>query len=217
VVGSRNRHYLAGADDDRRLARETANLAGWVNVGLTNERASRGDRRVFVHYTDMISDWRSAMTGVADRLGLRYDTDLSSREHHPVDDFIDVNLRRVQVTLDDLDVPANLRSIAETVWTGLDALARDPDDAEAMARLDRAREDYDQLFVHSAALVQDAIDFAILETRRTTRRNVTRNLAAKAETQAAAQAATQAATQAARPFLRRAAGRARRVLLERRG
>jgi hypothetical protein len=213
VVGSRDRHYLAGADDGRRLARETANLAGWVNVGLTNEHASRGDRRVFVHYTDMISDWRSAMSAVADRLGLRYDADLSAGEHHPVDDFIDGGLRRVQVTLDDLDVPANLRAIAETVWAGLDALARDPQDRGAMSSLDRAREDYDQLFVHSAALVQDATDFAILDTRRRVRRNVTRSLTSTD----AAGPREQAPRPAHRALLSRAAAKARRVLQERRG
>ena len=53
VVGSRDMHYLKGADADQRLARETTNLAGWVNVALTNERTSRGDRRVFVHYGDL--------------------------------------------------------------------------------------------------------------------------------------------------------------------
>ncbi len=223
VVGSRDRHYLAGADDDRRLVRETANLAGWVNVGLTNERASRGDRRVFLHYTDIIADWRSAMSVVADRLGLTYEADLtrgpSEGGHHPVDDFIDVSLRRVQATLDDLDVPATLRAIAETVWSGLDALARDPDDAEAMARLDRARKEYDQLFVHSAALVQDATDVAIQETRRVTRRKVTRSLSARAqqEAQQQVQQAQQQVTQAgsSRPLLRRAAGRARRELRKR--
>ncbi len=214
VVGSRDRHYLAGANDTHRLARETANLAGWVNVGLTNERASRGDRRVFVHYSDMISDWRSAMTVVADRLGLSYDADLSAGGHHPVDDFIDVGLRRVQVTLDDLDVPANLRTIAETVWSGLDALARDPDDAEAMARLDAAREEYDRLFRHSEALVQDAMDFAIKDTRRRVRRSMTRSLN-RAAPAPAADAPGPAAD--GRALLRRAAARARRVLQERRG
>jgi hypothetical protein len=224
VVGSRDRHYLAGADDTHRLARETANLAGWVNVGLTNERSSRGDRRVFVHYTDMISDWRSAMTVVADRLGLTYDVDLSAGGHHAVDDFIDVGLRRVQVTLDDLDVPANLRAIAETVWGGLDALARDPDDADAMARLDRAREEYDQLFRHSAALVQDATDFAIKDTRRRVRRQVTRSLTGPGTDPGAGHdpahdPGTAAGTIAAdgRALLRRAAAKARRVVAERRG
>jgi hypothetical protein len=213
VVGSRDRHYLAGANDTHRLARETANLAGWVNVGLANERASRGDRRVFVHYSDMISDWRSAMTVVADRLGLTYDADLSSRDHHAVDDFIDVGLRRVQVTLDDLDVPANLRAIAETVWGGLDALARDPDDPDAMARLDRAREDYDRLFRHSEALVQDTIDFAVKDTRRQVRRNVTRSLARRDPGPAPASAPAPAAD--ARALLRRTAGRARRLVARR--
>ena len=42
VVDSRDMHYLKDADDDRRLARETGNLAGWVNVALTNERHPAG-------------------------------------------------------------------------------------------------------------------------------------------------------------------------------
>lgn len=218
VVGSRDRHYLAGANDTHRLARETANLAGWVNVGLANERASRGDRRAFVHYTDMISDWRSAMTVVGDRLGLTYDADLSAPGHHAVDDFIDVSLRRVQVTLDDLDVPANLRTIAETVWGGLVALALDPDDPEAMARLDEAREAYDQLFRHSEALVQDAIDFAIKDTRRLVRRNLNRNLNRNLSRPAPVPAAVDdpALAADARALLRRAAAKARRMVAERR-
>jgi hypothetical protein len=212
VVGSRDRHYLANADESRRVTRETANLAGWVNVGLVNERASRGKRRAFVHYSSLISDWRSTMADVAKRLGLTYDHDLASGEHHAVDDFIDVTLRRVQVTLDDLDVPANLREIAENVWTGLDALSRDPDDAEAMATLDRMREEYDRLFAHSAALVQDATDSAIEQTRRKVRQQVTRKL-----TKAAATSSSGGADGAGgRSTLRRAAGRVRRVLRERR-
>jgi hypothetical protein len=209
VVGSRDRHYLANADESRRVTRETANLAGWVNVGLVNERASRGGRRAFVHYSALISDWRSTMADVAERLDLTYDHDLASGEHHAVDDFIDVTLRRVQVTLDDLDVPANLREIAENVWAGLDALSRDPDDAEAMASLDRMREEYDRLFAHSAALVQDATDSAIEQTRRKVRQQVTRKL-----TKAAATPSPSGAD--SRSTLRRAAGRVRRVLRERR-
>jgi hypothetical protein len=209
VVGSRDRHYLANADESRRVTRETANLAGWVNVGLVNERASRGRRRAFVHYSSLISDWRSTMADVAKRLELTYDHDLASGEHHAVDDFIDVTLRRVQVTLDDLDVPANLREIAENVWAGLDALSRDPDDAEAMASLDRMREEYDRLFAHSAALVQDATDSAIEQTRRKVRQQVTRRL-----TKAAATPSPGGAD--GRSTLRRAAGRVRRVLRERR-
>jgi hypothetical protein len=215
VVGSRDRHYLANADESRRVTRETANLAGWVNVGLVNERASRGGQRAFVHYSSLIEDWRAAMADVARRLDLSYDYDLASAEHHPVDDFIDVTLRRVQVTLDDLDVPANLREIAEHVWNSLDALSRDPEDPAAMATLDRMREEYDRLFAHSAALVQDATDSAVEETRRKVRKQVTRKLTKAAE------ASTADGTDGGdggdgRSTLRRAAGRVRRVLRERR-
>lgn len=210
VVGSRDRHYLAAADDVRRLARETANLAGWVNVGLANERSSRGDRRAFVHYSDLIGDWRSTMSALSDRLGLTYDVGLTDGRHHQVDDFIDVGLRRVQVTLDDLDVPATLRRIAERVWTGLDALSRDPDDAEAARTLDLMRTEYDQLFVHSTALVQDVTDFAVLETRRQTQRKVTRRLTREFERRLAV-------VQPRRPTLRRAAGKARSIVRKGRG
>ena len=101
---------------------------------------------------------------------------------------------------------------------GLAALARDPDDAAAMRSLDAARADYDQLFRHSAALVQDATDFAVLDTRRRVRRYVTRSLtkelAAQQDAQARHEESGSAATAA---LLRRAAAKARRVLSERRG
>lgn len=174
VVGSRDMHYLKQADDARRLTRETANIAGWVNVALTNEKASRGSQRAFAHYNDLITDWRAAMTEVARRLDLTYNADLATRDHHPVDDFIDVSLRRAQLTWADLDVPANLRDIAETVWQSLDALSKDPDDAGAMATLDAMREDYDQLYAHSSALVQDETNSAIEAARRQARRRATR-------------------------------------------
>jgi hypothetical protein len=179
VVGSRDMHYLKDADADRRLARETGNLAGWVNVALTNERTSRGDRRTFVHYGDMITDWRSTMTRIAERLGLTYDTDLSSGTHHEVDDFIDANLRRSQLTLEDIDVPEDLRSLAQAVWDALDALAADPGDAAAMARMDTLRAEYDQLYTHAVALAQDHTNSEIEATRQRVRRRVTKQLKAE--------------------------------------
>lgn len=189
VVGSRDMHYLKAADADRRLARETGNLAGWVNVALTNERTSRGDRRVFVHYGDLITDWRSAMSTVAERLGLTYDAALVPGEHHPIDDFIDANLRRSQLTLDDLDVPAALRTMAETAWEALDALSRDPQDADAMDRMDALRADYDQLYTHAVALTQDHTNSEIEATRQRVRRRVVKELRAEQQARAKADAA----------------------------
>ncbi len=174
VVGSRDMHYLKKADEERRHSRETANIAGWVNVALANEKASRGSQRAFAHYTEMISDWRAAMGRIGRQLDLTYNADLTTRDHHEVDDFIDVSLRRAQLTWDDLDVPANLREIADTVWRGLDALSERPDDAAAMASLDAMREEYDQLYVHSSALVQDETNSAVEAARRQARRRAVR-------------------------------------------
>jgi hypothetical protein len=179
VVGSRDMHYLKEADAERRLSRETGNLAGWVNVALTNERTSREDTRTFVHYGDLISDWRSTMGKIADRLGLTYDADLSSGQHHAVDDFIDANLRRSQLTLDDLDVPSELRTVAEHVWQTLDALAADPDDKDAMGRMDALRADYDQLYTHAVALAQDHTSSVVELTRKRVRQRVTKQLRAE--------------------------------------
>jgi hypothetical protein len=45
-----------------------------------------------------------------------------------------------------------------------------------MRELDAARATYDQLFVHSMALVQDATESALKEARQKVRRQVTRRL-----------------------------------------
>ena len=176
VVASRDMHYLKTADAERRLARETGNIAGWVNVALTNERVTRGDQRTFVHYTDLITDWRQTMAEVARQLDVSYDYDVTSTEHHEVDDFIDVSLRRAQLTWDDIDVPDNLREVADTVWQSLDALSKNPADADAAARLDAMRDEYDQLHTHAVALTQDHTNSAIEATRKQVRRRVTKEL-----------------------------------------
>jgi hypothetical protein len=176
VVGSRDMHYLTRADEEQRRARETANIAGWVNVALTNERLSRAHPRVFVHYADLIADWRSAMGRVADELGLTYDVDLADGAPHEIDDFIDAGLRRSQRGWEEIDVPADLRAVAEDVWDALDALSRSPHDAGAQARLDKDREVYDAMFTYAVAMTQDHTNHQVDLTRRRVRRRVTQEL-----------------------------------------
>lgn len=185
VVGSRDMHYLKNADDDRRLARETGNLGGWVNVALTNERVGRDSDRAFVHYTDMIADWRSAMLQAGEQVGLEFDADLRSGDRHAIDDFIDVSLHRSQLTWDDLDVPKQLVEIAETVWNNLDTLSKDPKNAAAMASNDEMREAYGQMHTYSVALSQDHTNYSVDVARAQTRRRVTRELQQKAAPPAA--------------------------------
>jgi hypothetical protein len=174
VAASRELHYLKAADAESKLARETGNVAGWTNVMLAQELHTRGHPRSFAHYSDLLTDWRKTMTRVGAELGLVYDADLSSTDHHAVDDFIDRSLHRAQLTWNDLDVPDALRDVASTVWDALNRLADRTDDAGAMADMDAARGEYARLFRHATALVQDQT----LATVKAVRVQVRRRMAA---------------------------------------
>jgi hypothetical protein len=173
VVGSRRAHYAREETKAQRRWRETGLLAGWVNVALHNERAFRGEQRVFVHYQDLLTDWRTVALRIGAALDLEYDTNLASGNPHPVDDFIDVNLHRVRTTLGELDVPESLARLAEDVWDCLMDLAdKEGNNHGATARLDHHRMEYNALFEHSKALVQDSTEARIRRDRDTTRRLV---------------------------------------------
>lgn len=157
VVGSRATYYMPNATDARRRWYQVFNVGRWVNNALINEEQTRGHRRTFVRYDDLLGDWRTAAARIADELGLTYPTPPVDGAPHPVDDFIDPDLRRVTVTWDDLDVPAPLLEVAEAVWQAL-LLVEGAQGAhpEAEAELDRLRERYADLFTDSAAISLDA-------------------------------------------------------------
>lgn len=156
VVGSRDLAYLQAAADDLRLSKETSNIAGWVHAALLTERAGRGRRRAFVRYTDLLSDWRAALGPVTNQLQIEVNTDLSAREEHTVDDFIEPSMRKSQLSWDDIRVPAHLRDMAEEVWQLLGALVAEPKQPEAMARLDEIHEDYKRMYAEALALTFDS-------------------------------------------------------------
>ncbi len=180
VIGSRDTHYLKNMSADKRLARETGHLAGWINVVLVNELATRGRRRAFIEYPALIESWRDAMGVAADRLELRFNTDLADGSPHPVDDFIDSDLRRVRLTWDDLHVPGDLRDLADHVWQGLLALAKDPDDVASLQLLDEARATYHEIHSQAMALTHDARAAAVRQARMEARQATRRKLAAQA-------------------------------------
>ena len=177
VVGSRWNHYAKGRSDAERRSRETGLLAAWVNVVLYNEQVFRGQKRVFVHYPNLLTDWRTEALRIGAALDLQFNTDLASGEHHPVDDFIDVDLHRIRATLGDLDVPESLARLAEGVWGCLLDLAdTEGTHHDTAARLDRHREQYNALFEHSKALVLDATSARIRQVRAKTRRRVEKEM-----------------------------------------
>lgn len=156
VIGSRAKYY--GSDDTvERQRYEVSNVARWINNQLVNERRTRGHRRSFVRYTDLLADWRSELARLSDEFDLVWPGDITPGNPSPVDDFVNPDLRRVQVTWDDLQIPAELQEIAEGIWQATNTLRDNAgvDDA-ASASLDGLRGRYDSLFHASAAISDDA-------------------------------------------------------------
>lgn len=167
AVASRTVHWGASDNPERVRSRQIANLAGWVNVSLMNEYRTRGSDRTFIRYDDLLADWRSTMSSVGNRLNLAYVGVPLDQSPHPVDEFIDPDLKRVRTTWDDVAAPPHLRDIAERVWEALQPLAEPRDDAtDASVLLDELRAEYDAMYADSRAIVLDASRAAVSAVKR---------------------------------------------------
>ncbi|CAB4711648.1 unannotated protein [freshwater metagenome] len=166
VAKSRDSAFLTDESDDVRLRRTTANVAGWVNNTLETELATRGARRAFVRYDDLLADWRSTLTRAGAQVAVDYDADLVAGDRHPIDDFLTTELNRSRVTWDDVDVPSDLREVAERIWTAVNALVEAPDDAEQVARLEQARVEYVRMHHLAAGLAFHETEAREIAVRR---------------------------------------------------
>ncbi len=155
VVGSRTTYYAKGdsEDDHRRYA--TFNVARWVNSCVISERETRGERRSFVGYADLLEDWRPVLARVRDELGLTFDDDLDPGHETPVDAFIEPGLRRHRPDWAELDVPDALRDLAQAVWDELAVVAQSP--STPSARLDELSASYSTLISEAAAVAHDVV------------------------------------------------------------
>ena len=156
VVGSRATYYAGvGAERERRQF-ETSSVARWVNSSLVSERETRGHRRAFVPYADLLAGWRPVLQGLGRDLGLRLDLDDPARTA-AIEEFVDPGLRRHQPTWDELGVPDHLRELAQAVWDELSLLSRrDADPGRARARLDEHAETYRALYQEAADISYDS-------------------------------------------------------------
>lgn len=183
VIGSRSTYYAKGDEAGIRRYR-VMSVARWVNATLITERQTRHAPRAFVRYYDLIDDWRTTLAAVGKDLDLTFNTEISSGEPHAVDEFIDPSLRRHQVTWDELDVPAQLRQIAEETWQAACVLADHHGyDDEAESRLDDLTARYATLFRDAAAITHDVMAAAV----RVTRKKVARETRVKLRKEAAGQ------------------------------
>ena len=161
VVGSREKYYGQNADARRARAYAINKVAGWVNVSLLNERQTRPNRRVFIRYTDLISDWRPVLGQIGESLGLTFDSDLTPGQPHPIDDFITPGLQHVHTGWDDLDIPDDLRHLADAVWNASERLAEEHTAGSLDTEFDQLSEQYDRLFSGAAAITSDLRQTAV--------------------------------------------------------
>lgn len=140
---------------------DASRAAAWLNVMLETERATRGARRAFVAYADLLEDWAREIRRAGDALTMPRLADLDRAAHPDVDAFVDPSLFRNRTGWEGLDVPANVREQAEDVWarlTRLGASGGETDDAHA--RLDAARAAYVELYAEAEAIAQSSVTAA---------------------------------------------------------
>jgi hypothetical protein len=140
IVASARKSYGPGLT-------EAGRTAAWMNVMLQTEHATRGARRAFVSYNELLADWVPEIR----RLGTQLDVPrLATVDRVPeVDAFVDPALHRNRTTWDELDVPARVRDLAELVWSHVQA--------GDQAALDADRAAYVELYREAEAIAQCSI------------------------------------------------------------
>lgn len=202
VVASKNKYYGGRLGDISRLA-------GWANMMLYTERATRGTSRTFVRYHDLLDDWTRTMVRAGEELNLEGVTHAGAARMKEVHSFVDPTLHRMRNTWDDLSVPRPLQDLAEETWQQLSLLAEPGGDKpEVRDELDRLRQAYGELYAEAEAMASSTAEAAGPAFLRATRRA----REARAQEQAAAEYASTSPARKAVIRARRLAGRAKRQL-----
>jgi len=137
---------------------DASRAAAWLNHTLHTELATRGARRVFVRYDDLVADWRREIRRAGELLALPWLAGLERSAHLEVDEFVDPGLRRSSAAWDDVALPAALEVMLDDVWERVSRLAEPAgDDEAARASLDEARAAYVRLYEDAQAITQSSV------------------------------------------------------------
>jgi Sulfotransferase family len=151
VVRSAREHYGSWQTDASRAA-------SWANATLHTEQATRGARRVFVRFDDLLDDWSREISRVGERLELPWLVDFDRSRHPEADRLVDPGLRRSTIQWDGLAVPDRLRALLDDAWPQVSRLAEAGGDSEATwASLDSLREAYVELYAEAEAIAQSSV------------------------------------------------------------
>ena len=137
---------------------EASRAAAWLNVSLETEHATRGAKRAFVRYEDLLADWSPQIRRLGTLLALPQLADVTPAAYPSVDEFVDPTLHRNRVQWSDLHVPARVQDMAEDVWQALQPLAAGTEEPPGIAeRFDAARTAYQAVYAEAEAIAQNSI------------------------------------------------------------
>jgi hypothetical protein len=137
---------------------DTSRAASWVNVMLHSEYGTRGSKRAFVCYEDLIEDWPREISRCGDLLDVPWLVGVDRSQHPEVDAFVDPALRRSPRGWEAVQVRPDLQAMCEQVWDAITALA-DPggETDEARKKLDAARDAYIDFYAAAEAVAQSSV------------------------------------------------------------
>jgi hypothetical protein len=151
VVSSARASYGTWQNDASRTA-------SWLNITLHAEYATRGAKRVFVRYEDLLQDWARELARSGEALDLPWLRTIDRSRHPEVEAFVDPTLRRAPLGWDAVTVPGSLQEMAEDVWTRLSKLADPGGDTEAArGEIDAARAAYVDYYAEAEAVAQSSV------------------------------------------------------------
>lgn len=137
---------------------DATRAAGWVNHALHTERATRGSRRAFVPYQDLLEDWTVPLYRLGERFGLDRVHNATAKDIRQVHDLIDSRAEGPAAVWSDLDVPTPLRTLIDEAWGQLGKLAAaDDEPADVLTGLDELRRAYAQLYADAEGIAQSSI------------------------------------------------------------
>jgi hypothetical protein len=114
----------------------------WLCHVLEAERETRGSRRVFTHFHDLLSDPIRIAEHVASQL-IGKTLALNEKSKRDVASLIDPELRHQIANLEELYYPAAFNPWLSDAYEALAALVNRPTDQQAMRQLDRVRAAFD--------------------------------------------------------------------------
>ena len=130
VISVRHPQEVAESIAVRSGASPELSTALWLKYNLLAERDTRGMPRVFVHYDNLLEDWRREMKRISAALGI----DLSTQDENAVEEFLKQDLRH-QRNQGAVPEPFGTDWVS-TVYGALSASAQDePCDESALDRV----------------------------------------------------------------------------------